>query len=165
MSELKQECSELKEEANSPGRPGEEPDEPGGETAVPGDPITYQEGPIGGASKAGGETSASDRDTSSGGHKGDEESSRVVEGESDRESVVDHAGCDGIRPRSRKNERRAETDALCRVQEPGGHLDKRAESGDVGNDQTSQTDGDGVQGAGKRSGKDGATSGTCHNSK
>ena len=113
VSELKQECSELKEEANSPGRPGEEPDEPGGETAVPGDPITYQEGPIGGASKAGGETSASDQDTSSGGHKGEEESSRVVEGESDRESIVDHAGCDGIRPRSRKNERRAETDALC----------------------------------------------------
>ena len=55
-SEHEQECSE--EEANSPGRPGEEPDEPGSETAVPGDPITYQEGPTGGASEA----STSDQD-------------------------------------------------------------------------------------------------------
>ena len=56
------------------------------------------------------------------------------------------------------------TSALRQVRGPGGYLDEQAESGDVGDYQTTQSGGDGIQGVGKRGGKNGTTSSACRDS-
>ena len=91
--------------------------------------------------------------------------SEVVEGNPDRREVLEGAEHDGKRPRSEEDERYVETNALCRVRGPGGHVDEEAESGDVGGERERESDGDGV-------GIDriwcwmyGATSGARHDSK
>ena len=59
----------------------------------------------------------------------------------------------------------AGTSALRQVRGPVGYLDERAESGDVGDCQMTQSGGDGIQGVGKRGGKNSATSNARHESK
>ena len=91
--------------------------------------------------------------------------SRATKGDLDRTNVVDHAGYDGRHPRSRGNKRIIEKSALRQVQGPEGYLDEQAKSGDVGDYQTTQSGGDGVQGVGKQGGKNGATSNACRDVK
>ena len=91
--------------------------------------------------------------------------SRGVEVDQDRRKVVDSAGHDGIRPRSKGNERVVETNALCRDNRPGGHSGERVESGEVGGKRERQCDGNGVGYDGRRCRKDGATSSARRESK
>ena len=157
--------SKRRSQKDSPEEARGDPDEPGGETVVPGGLQAYQEGPTSGASEDGGETSASDRDTGPGGHRGEEESSRVVEGESDRESVVDRAEYDRIRPIGDRDERGGDTNLPGRDRGPGCWLGEQDESGGVADDRERQSDGDSVGNDGRRGRMDGAASGARRDSK
>ena len=164
-SERVSERSEDDSEKYSPGRPGEEPDEPDGETVVPGDVHSTREGPIGVTSDVGGGMNAPSRDTCPGGHRGEDASSRGVEGVRDRANVVDRAGYDGKNPRSEENERDGGTDARTRETGPLGHRGEQVELGGDEGDLERQSCGDGDDTDGRRGIKDGATSGTRRDSK
>ena len=164
-SERERKRSKRRSRKDSAGRPGGEPDEPRAETAVSGDIHNLQKRPRKVSNERVDETDAPGRDRPPGGHRGEQEVSRAAKGDPDRTNVVDHAGYDGRHPRSRGNERVVETSALRQVRGPGGYLDERAESGDVGDYQMTQSGGDGVQGVGKRGGKNGATSNARRESK
>ena len=112
-----------------------------------------------------GGTNAPSGDTGPGGHRGEEESSRGVEGESDRVKVVDRAGYDGNHPRCEENERGGDANPPSRDNRPGGHSGERDELGDVEGDRERQSDGDGDDMDGRPGGKDGATSGARRDSK
>ena len=74
----------------------------------------------------------------------DREESEDIEGNSDHTNVVDHAGHDGIGPRSDGSKRIDETNAPCRDNQPGGHIGKRGGPGDAECDWEFQSDGNGV---------------------
>jgi hypothetical protein len=96
--------SKSQEEENSPSRAPDDPDEPGGETAAtPGDLHSTQEGPRAGTSDDVDGTDASCRDRTPGGHLDLENKSGDVEGDSDRDKVVNSGGHDGSK-RTRKVE-------------------------------------------------------------
>ena len=135
--------SKRRVDEDSPGRPGEEPEELSGETAVPGGVHTHQEGPRGDPSDVGGGTNAPSGDTGPGGHRGEEESSRGVEGESNCVKVVDRAERDGIRPSGARNNGGGDTKPPSRGRRSGGDLGERDELGDVEGDRERQSDGDG----------------------
>ena len=150
---------------DSPGEPGEEPEEPGGETAVQDDAHTYQGSPRGDTSDGGSGTNVPSRDRPPGGHLGDQEESRGIEGVRDRDKVVDHAGYDGKHPRSKENERDGGTDARTRETRPLGHRGERVKLGGDEGDRERQSCGNGNDTDGRRGVKDGATSGTRRDSK
>ena len=150
---------------DSPGRPGEEPDEPSGETAVPDGVHSTQEGPRGVTSDVGSGTNAPSRDRPPGGHLGDREESRGVEGVRDRDKVVDRAEYDWIRPRCEEDERGGDANPPSRDRGPGGQLGEQVESGANEGGRERQNDGDGGQTDEGRGGKDGATSGARRNPK
>ena len=164
-SEQVNERSKRKFGEDSPGRPGEEPEEPGGETAVKDDAHTYQGSPRGDTSDGGAGTNAPSRDTGPGGHRGEEEASRVVEGVRDRVKVVNGAGYDGTRPRSDGSERDVEPNAQCRRTGPLGHRGERDGLGDVEDDLERRSDGEGDEMDGEPGGKGGAMSGARRDSK
>ena len=118
-------------------------DEPGSETTAPGDAHTYQEGPIGDTNERVNGTNAPSRDTGPGGRLEVQEESKDVEGNPDSANVVDSAVYDGKRPKSIRTERDVDTNALCRVRGPGGHLGEEVGSGDVDDDQEHQSHGNG----------------------
>ena len=148
--------SERRNRADSPRRARSELQEPSGETAAPGGPRTYQEGPIGGTSEDGSDTSASDRDTQPGGCRGEQVESKGTEGDSDRTSAINRAELDGIGPGSDRDERVGDTNPLRRDNRPGGQLGERVELGDVEGDRERQSDGEGDEMDGIRGGMDGA---------
>ena len=69
------------------------------------------------------------------------------------------------RPMNVSNERVDEANTSHRDRGPGGDPGEREEPGDVEGDRERQSDGDGGEMDGRRCGKDGATSGTCRDSK
>ena len=93
---------------NSPSRPGEEPEEPDDEAVIPGDLQNDPEHPRSVSNKRVDRTNAPCRRNGPGGHLGEPEASRGVEGVWDRETVVDGAKHDGMCPSSRGNERKVE---------------------------------------------------------
>ena len=127
---------------DSPGRPGEEPEEPGGEMAIPGDAYTYQEGPRGDASDDGGSMNAPSRDTGPGGHRDEEEVSRVVKADLDHQKVVNGAGYNGTQPMDDRNEHVFDANPPSRDRGPGGRLGKRDGLGDIEDDLERQSDGE-----------------------
>ena len=137
---------------------------PGGETAVPGGIHNVQEGPRRVRNERADETDAPHRARGPGSHRDLQEESEVVEGDPDRTKVVDSAGHDGEHPRSNRSERGVETNAPCRDNQPGGHIGKRGESGEVGGERERQSDCDGVGCDGRRCRMDSATSGTWRDS-
>ena len=164
-SELERKRSKRKDEDNSPSRPREEPEDQSGETDVPGGSHTYQEGPRYQGNERVVETNASNPDGGPGGDMGTQETSEVVEGDPDREKVVDQAGDDGICPSSDGNERRVETSSPCRDRRPEGHMVEPKASKGVEGDWRRRIDGEGVGYDRRRGGKDGATSSASHDSK
>ena len=138
------ERSERRSPENSPSRPREEPEDPGGETRVPGSVQSDQEGPEGVRDERVDETNAPCRDTGPGGRLELQRDSRGVEVDRDCRKVVKGTEHHGKRPRSEEDERYVETNALCRIRGPGGHVDEEAESGDVGGERERESDGDGV---------------------
>ena len=152
-------------QGSSPRTARDPPHDPHDETAVPNGTNEVQEGPKSVSNERVDETDAPGQDRAPGGHRGEQEASRAAKGDPDRTNVVHHAGYDGRHPRSHGNERIVETSALHQVRGPGGYLDERAESGDVGDYQTTQSGGGGVQGVGKRGGKNSATSNARRESK
>ena len=139
------ERSKKKVEEDSPERPRGEPDEPGGETVVPGGVHNVQESPRKVRDERADGTNAPSRDTGPGGRLELQGDSRGVEVDPDRREVVEGTEHDGKRPRSEEDERYVETNALCRVRWPGGHVDEEDESGDVEGDRERRNDGDGIE--------------------
>ena len=165
MSEQVCERSEQKGRENSPSRPGEEPEEPDDEAVIPGDPQNDQERPRSVRNKRVDKTNAPCRRNGLGGHLDEPEASRGVEGVWDREMVVDGARHDGICSSSDGSECRVETNVLCRKVEPGGHMGELKASRDIESDWRCQSKGKGDLRGGRRGEMDGATSGTCGDSK
>jgi hypothetical protein len=157
--------SERKGRENSPSRPGEEQIELGGEMAVPNGTNDVQEHPRRVRNERVDETNAPRRRNSPGGHLGEPEASRGVEGVRDRGTVVDSAEHDGICPSNDGNERFVKTNARSRRTRPGGHMGEPKASRDVEGDWSRESDGDGVGYNGRRDGKNGATSSICCGSK
>ena len=148
-----------------PGRAQDEPAKQGGESTVPGDVHSTREGPRSDTSDAGGSTDASSRDTGPGGRRGDEELSRGIEADSDRQMAVYPAGYDWRYPRGVGNECADEMDAPGRDRGPGGHIDKSGESRGVEGDLKRRRDGHGAGCAGNGCRVGGAMRGARRESK
>jgi hypothetical protein len=108
---------------------------------------------------------APDRDRSPGGHRGEQESLRGVEGVQDRGTVIERAGYDWIRTRIVENERVGDTSALRRETRPGGHPGEQVGSAGVQDNRERRDDGIGVGYDGNRCRMDGATSSARRESK
>ena len=111
------------------------------------------------------ETHSPRRDWPSGGHLGDRERSEVVEGDPDRTKVVEGARYNGKRPKSIRDARDVETNALRQDRGPGGHLDQTVELGGISAEQERRSDGDDVETDETGCRMDGATSGARRDSK
>ena len=96
---------------------------------------------------------------------GKPKASKGVEGDSDSANVVDHAGYDGIHPRSRENERVNEMSVPCQDRGPGGHMGELVTSRGVEGDWRCRNDGQGIGYDGKACRMDGTTSGARRDSK
>ena len=70
-------------------------------------------------------------------------SPRGVKVEPDCWNVPKDVGYNGKHPRSQESQRGANTNALCQVRGPGGHLVKEVGPGDIEDDQECQSDGNG----------------------
>ena len=85
--------------------------------------------------------------------------SRGAEVDRDCHEVTEGAGHDGIRPRTEKNERYVEMDALCRVRGLGGHVIEEVEPRDIEGEWERESNGDSIEMDGRRRRMDGARSG------
>ena len=130
---------ERKNEENSPQRLPDEPDEPDNEAVVPGDPQNDPKGSKSVSDERIDRMNAPCQRNSPGGHLGEPEASRGVEGVRDCRMVVDGAEHNGIRPSSRGNEHEVETNVPCREVEPGDHIGELEKSRSVEGDWDHQT--------------------------
>ena len=165
VSEQVRERSEQRIEQDSPKRAQSGRAEPSREAGMTDDSQSHQERPRSFRNQHVNETNAPCRRNGPGGHLGEPEASRGVEGVRHCGKVVDGAEHNGIRPSSRGNEHKLETNAPCRAVEPGDHIGDREASREVKGNWSRESDGDGVGYHGRRDGKDGATSGARRDSK
>ena len=163
--ERARERMERKDEEDSPRRLPDEPDEPDDEAVVPGDPQNDPEGPKSVSDERVDETNAPCRRNGPGGHLGEPEASRGVEGVRNCGKVVDGAEHNGIRPSSRGNEREVVPNPPCRDRRPRGHSGEQESSRVVEGDWRRRTDVEGVAYDWERREMDGATSGARRDSK
>ena len=126
------ERSKERTQQNSPSRPGEEPEEPDDEAVIPGDPQNNPEPPRSVSDERVNRTNAPCRRNGPGGHLGEPEASRGVEGVQDRGMVVDDAKHDGMCPSSHGNECEVETNTPCREVEPEHHIGEPKASRAIG---------------------------------
>jgi hypothetical protein len=165
VSDREHERSKRRTRANLPDQARDEPDNPGGEAAVPDDIQSTKEGPRNVRNERADEMDAPDRDRSPGGHRGEQESLRGVEGVQGRGTVIERAGYDWIRTRSKDNECVVETNALRRDTRPGGHPGEQVGSADIQDNRERRDDGIGVGYDGNGCRMDGATSSARRESK
>lgn len=118
---------------------GTHPDELGSKTAAPGNHHVCRERPRGHANDGIDKMSAPCRDRGPGGRLDIEDGPGDVEGNPDRQKVVNGSERDGIPLMSDRNERVVETDASNLETGPGGHGRKR-----VKDSQTRHIDGESV---------------------
>ena len=76
---------------------------------------------------------------------GDREKLEGTEGDPDRAKVVEGARYNGKRPKSIRDARDVEMNALRRDGGPEGHRDKEDKSGGIGGEQERRSDGDGIE--------------------
>ena len=156
---------EPRDKENSPDRPREEPVDPGSEPVAPGGVHDVQERPRNVRNKHVDGMDTPYRDTGPGWVLEVQGEPKVVKGNPDSEEVVDSAEYDWIGPSNDRNERVNETSALCRDRRPEGHLGEPEALNGIEGDWRCRN---GVQGVGyarRRGSKDGAMSGTSHDSK
>ena len=105
------------------------------------------------------------QDTGPGGRLGEQEASRVVEGNPDHAKVVSHTKYDGGHTRTEENECIIKMNMQHQENQPGGHSSKQVEPGVVKGDLKRRNDGIGVAHDGNRCREDGAMSSAHRESK
>ena len=116
---------ERKGRNDSPGRTPEEPEDPGGETLVQGGVRSEQEGPEGVRNEHVDGMNAPTRVIGRGRVLEVQEESKGAKVDRDHRKVLEGAGCDRKRPKTKENPRDVETNAQSRDRGPGGHIRKK----------------------------------------
>ena len=164
-SEQVRERSEQRIEQDSPKRAQSGRAEPSREAGMMDDSQSHQERPRSVSDERVDRTNAPYRRNGLGGHLGEPEASRGVEGVRDRGTVVNGAEHDGVCPRSDGNTRGVVPNPPCREVEPGHHIGEPKASRDVESDWDRWSDVEGDRIGGRQCRKDGATSGAHRDSK